>query len=74
MGCKQSKVVSESGYGMGTAPRYQGIKKSAGREVAIFWDMDDVSCPPNNELSLRFLNALHEVSNGLHGKYETVSL
>lgn len=62
MGCGSSKVSAVTdGYGMGTEPKYRGLKQTQGQEVTILWDTDDIGCPPDNYTSLLFLNALHKV-------------
>eukprot|EP00892_Ulva_mutabilis_P001193 jgi/Ulvmu1/11074/UM007_0256.1 len=61
MGCCSSKVSAlPHGYGMGTEPKYRGVKQTQDQDVTILWDTDDVCCPPDNYTSLLFLNALHK--------------
>jgi hypothetical protein len=61
MGCKPSKVVASTAYGMGGAPQHSMLRQSAKHSVAILWDMDDVKCPPSEEMCIMLVCALRQV-------------
>lgn len=62
MGCGTSKIGVGTGYGMGGKPQgHDMVKRTAGRPVAVFWDLDDVTVPPTADLCLDIVHALRKV-------------
>lgn len=47
---------------MGGAPQHNKLKQSANKDVAILWDMDDVLCPPNEDLCRSLIEGLRKVT------------